>query len=78
MMMVWGFKVPDTLATAVLSVNCIVMHMQRRKRHHWQITGQQNDWCNMTLKIFHFPMMQNYYKYSKWTIPIIDDSVTYL
>ena len=35
------FYMSDTLLAVVMGVNCLVMHMQRRQHHHWQITGQQ-------------------------------------
>ena len=53
MVVVWVFKVSHTLAAAVLSVNCIVMHMKRRQRRHWQIAGQQNNRGNISLQMFH-------------------------
>ena len=40
MVVVLVFKVSDTLTAAVLCVNCIIMHMERRQRYYWQIAGQ--------------------------------------
>ena len=47
------FDVSDTLLTVVVGVNCLMMHMQRRQYHHWQISGQQYDRRNMSQQTVH-------------------------
>ena len=47
------FYVSDTLQTVVVSINCIMMHMQRRQHRHWQITSQQHKRCNISQQPVH-------------------------